>query len=68
MLPVLAYGEWQVETVEVDLGTGLREWIEIRRGGQHSYVATDEELDVILREHSIEPACLVPIQPEDGYE
>ncbi|WP_030443748.1 hypothetical protein [Actinoplanes subtropicus] len=50
MSPVLADNGWQVETVEIDLGTGLHEWIEIRGGDQRLYVATAAERDVVLRE------------------
>ena len=69
MLPVLAYGEWQVETVEVDLGGGLHEWIEIRHGHQRTYAVSVAERDVILRAHDIDPARLAPLDEiDDGCE
>lgn len=68
MLPVLAHNNWQVETVAIDLGTGLREWIEIRHGDQRMYCATTAERDVVLREHGIDPGDLADVEPEDGCE
>ena len=69
MLPVLEHQGWQVETVEIDLGTGLREWIEIRHGGERRYVATVAERDVVLREHDVDPGALVHATTvDDGCE
>ncbi|WP_030443810.1 hypothetical protein [Actinoplanes subtropicus] len=69
MSPVLADDGWQVETVEIDLGTGLREWIEVRGGDQRRYVATAAERDVVLREHGVDPAALAEVETiDDGCE
>jgi hypothetical protein len=69
MLPVLGYDGWQVEAVIVDLGDGLREWIELRHGDERCYVTTASERDVVLREHSVDPASLVEVGTiEDGCE
>ena len=68
VLPVLEHGEWQVETVEIDLGSGLREWIELRHGDQIAYAATDDERDALLLEHGVNPADLAEVEPEDGCE
>lgn len=53
VLPVLVRDGWQVETVVVDLGTGLREWIEIRHNGNRLYCATAVERDVVLGEYGL---------------
>jgi hypothetical protein len=69
MLPVLAYDGWQVETVEIDLGGGLREWIEIRHGNTTAYAATVAERDVVLREHHVDPGRLAEVDTiDDGCE
>ena len=69
VLPVLAHTGWQVETVEIDLGTGLRARIEIRHGEQRMYCATAAERDMTLREDGIDPAALVALDSvEDGCE
>jgi hypothetical protein len=69
VLPVLEYQGWQVETVEIDLGTGLREWIEIRHGGERRYVATVAQRDVVLQKHGVDPGSLVRAAAvDDGCE
>lgn len=69
VLPVLAYQRWQVETVELDLGTGLGEWIEIRHAGRRWYAATVAERDAVLREYGVDPRALVEVDAvEDGCE
>lgn len=70
VLPVLAHREWQVETMIVDLGTGMRDWIAIRRGDETlAYVATVAERDLLLREHGVDPARLSEDPtPDDGCE
>lgn len=70
MLPILEDQEWQVETVELDLGAGLREWIEIRHGDDSPrYVATVAERDAVLREHGVDPGALTEIVViDDGCE
>ncbi|GAA3943150.1 hypothetical protein [Actinoplanes auranticolor] len=69
MLPVLEYQGWQVETVEIDLGAGLRAWIEIRYGDQRRHVATLAERDAVLREHGVDPGVLTVLDTiEDGCE
>jgi hypothetical protein len=69
VLPILAHADWQVETVVIDLDTGLREWIEIRHGDEVAYAATVDERDVILREHGINPVDLAAVDTiDDGCE
>jgi hypothetical protein len=69
VLPVLEHAGRQVDTVEIDLGTGLREWIEIRHREHRMYCATTAERDLTLREHGIDPAALVAVDSaEDGSE
>jgi hypothetical protein len=70
VLPVLEHQGWQVETVELDLGTGLREWIEIRHSDDGPrYVATVAERDAVLREHGVDPSALTEIVViDDGCE
>ena len=69
VLPVLAHADWQVETVIIDLGTGLREWIEVRHDGQRIYVGTAAERNAVLRTHGINPADLVEVDTiDDGCE
>ncbi len=70
MLPILQARDWQVETVEIDLGDGLREWIEIRHGTDPPrYVVTVVDRDRVLREHGVDPAALVDIDViDDGCE
>jgi hypothetical protein len=65
----MEYQGWQVETVETDLGTGLREWIEIRHGDDHWQVATVADRDTLLRSNGIDPLALHEATAvEDGCE
>jgi hypothetical protein len=69
VLPVLEYQGWQVETVEIGLGAGLRALIEIRHGGQRRHVATLAERDAVLREHGVDPGVMTMLDTiEDGCE
>lgn len=70
VLPVLTHREWRVETALVDLGTGVRDWIVIRRSHEvAAYAATVAERDRVLREHGVDPAELrEDPTPEDGCE
>jgi hypothetical protein len=69
VLPVFEYQGWQVETVEVGLGTGLRELIEIRHGDDCWQVATLAERDALLRQSGIDPLELTEMATaEDGCE
>jgi hypothetical protein len=69
VLPVLVNADWQVETVLIDLGAGVREVIEIRHGAQRSHVATVAERDAVLREHGVDPAVLTAVDTiDDGCE
>ncbi|MFI5895669.1 hypothetical protein ACIA5D_36795 [Actinoplanes sp. NPDC051513] len=69
VLPVLTHADWQVETILIDLGNGLREWIEIRHDNEIAYAATVAERDVVLREHGINPADLTAADTiDDGCE
>lgn len=58
MLPVLVHQQRQVETVELDLGTGLREWIEVRHDDTRWHVAALADRDRLLRENGVDPAAL----------
>ena len=69
MLPVLVDGDWQVEAVIVDLGSGLREWIEIRNETAAMYVSTVADRDRVLRAHGVNPARLIAVDTiDDGCE
>ena len=69
MLPVLEHQGWQVELVQIDLSTGLREWIEVRHGEQRRYVATVDERDAVLRQHGVDPTALTEVDTiDDGCE
>ena len=70
MLPVFEHQGWQVETVEIDLGAGLREWIELRHGDDGPrHVATVAERDAVLREHGVDPQALTEVDAiDDGCE
>jgi len=70
VLPVLEHQQWQVETMHLDLGTGLRPWIEIRHGEDELWhVATVAERDAVLREHGVDPAALKSVDViDDGCE
>jgi hypothetical protein len=69
VLSVMESGGCQVETVEIDLGTGLRPWIEIRRGDDHWHVATVPERDALLLSYGIDPLALSEATAiEDGCE
>ena len=53
----------------VDLGTGLREWIEVRNGLDRLYCATPAERDVVLREYDLEMSDFVEAGTvDDGCE
>lgn len=69
VLPVYAHNGWQVETMMIDLGSSMRERIEIRHGEEIAYAATIAERDVVLREHGIDPARLAEVDAiDDGCE
>jgi hypothetical protein len=67
VLPVLEHQGWRVETVELDLGAGLREWIEIRHGDDGPrYVATVAGRDAV---HGVDPRDLTEtVVIDDGCE
>jgi hypothetical protein len=54
LLPLLAHADWQVEIVIADLGTALRESIEVRHSDHRLYCTTALQRDVVLREHSLD--------------
>ena len=69
VLPVLVRDGWQVETVWLDRGTGLREWIEIRHQSDTMHCGTRAESDALLRAHGLDPAGFVEATTvEDGCE
>ena len=69
VLPVYVCQGWQVESVVVDLGTGLREWIEVRNGPDRLYCATPAERDVVLREYDLKMSDFVEAGTvDDGCE
>jgi hypothetical protein len=68
VLPVLGYDGWQVETVWVDRGTGLSEWIELRHGTTTEYLKTRADLLLLLQRHGLRYGHFAEIEPEDGCE
>jgi len=69
VLPVLTHAGWEVETVEIDLGTGPRPWIEIRHNGTITHVATVADRDHMLLGNGINPANLTETDMiDDGCE
>jgi hypothetical protein len=67
--PVLVRGDWQVETVWLDRGTGLREWIEVRAGEQTFYCASETQLRRLLHRHGLDPEMFTPVDTiDDGCE
>jgi hypothetical protein len=69
VLPVFEHQGWQVETIEVGLGTGLRELIEIRHGDDCWQVTTIAERDALLELSGIDPLELTEMAAfEDGCE
>lgn len=68
VLPVLEHSGWQVETVWLDRGDALREWIEIRHGNTVGYVRTRPELLQLLQRHGLRYGDFTEIQVEDGCE
>lgn len=69
MLPVLECPGWQVETVIIDLGDGLREWIEIRHGDEPTYCASAAQRDLVLRGHGVAISQFVEVDTVfDGCE
>lgn len=69
MQPVLTCGDWQVETVALDRGSGLREWIEVRGDGEVAYCATAAELQRLLSRHGLDLATFTEVDTiDDGCE
>lgn len=69
MLPVLVHGDLQVETVILDLGTGVREWIEVRDGDRVEYCVDQAQLLQVLYRRGPRYADLVPVDTiDDGCE
>lgn len=68
VLPVLGHADWQVETVWLDRGDGIGEWIEIRHGNAVNYVRTRPELLQLLQRHGLRYGDFIEIQAEDGCE
>jgi hypothetical protein len=69
VLPVLVHGDLQVETVIVDLGTGPREWTEVREGDQVEYCADLAERLRMLHRRGLRYADLVAVDRiDDGCE
>ncbi len=59
----------QLGLEQPDLGTGLRDWIDIRHGDQRRHVATLAERDTVLREQGVAPEALAELDTiEDGCE
>jgi hypothetical protein len=69
VLPVLVYRDVQVETVVVDLGDGVRQWIEVRDGDRVEYCASLAELPHVLHRRGLRYADLAPVDTiDDGCE
>jgi hypothetical protein len=68
VLPVLGHAGWQVETVWLDSGCGMREWIEIRHGNAVEYVRSRSELLQLFQRHGLRYGDFKEIQVEDGCE
>jgi hypothetical protein len=69
VLPVLAYGEWQVEALILDLGDGWREWIEVRRGDAVEHCATRADLAALLHRHELRLTDFAELDTvQDGCE
>jgi hypothetical protein len=59
----------QVETILVDLGTGMREWIEVRQGHQVEYCTDRTELLQLLCRRGLRYEDLVAVDTiDDGCE
>jgi hypothetical protein len=68
VLPVLEHAGWQVETVWLDRGDGLHEWIEIRHGDAVEYARTRADLFQFLQRHGLRYGDFTEVQVEDGCE
>ncbi|GAA0961218.1 hypothetical protein [Virgisporangium aurantiacum] len=65
MQPVLAFAGWEVETVHLDRGSSLRDWIEVRGGGEVAYCATAAELQRLLSRHGLDLATFAEVDTID---
>lgn len=68
-------GPWRVESVRLDRGTGLRDWIELSRGTERVYCTGAAALYEHLHRHGLDfddltPADAAPVlrDPRDGCE
>lgn len=69
VLPVYVFVGRQVETAWADLGTGLREWVEVRHGAERRFCATAAQRDVFLRSHGFDLRDFTEAETvEDGCE
>jgi hypothetical protein len=69
VLPVLTHADWQVETVLLDRGTGVREWIEVRHDNTVQYCANRAGLLQLLHRHGLRFADFGAVDTvEDGCE
>jgi hypothetical protein len=69
VLPVLVHGEWQVETVMLDLGSGMREWIEVRGYGSVQHCDGCCALQQLLQHHRLSLADFAEVDTtDDGCE
>lgn len=67
--PVLTFDGWEVETVHLDRGTGMREWIEVRNAGEVTYCASAGELQRLLSRHGLDLATFIEVDTiDDGCE
>ncbi|RSM67445.1 hypothetical protein DMB66_15950 [Actinoplanes sp. ATCC 53533] len=65
---MLEHAGWQVETVWLDRGDGLREWIELRHNSAVEYVRTRPELLKLFQRHGLRSGDFREIRVEDGCE
>lgn len=68
MLPVLAYDGWRIDTILLDRGEGLCEWVELRHGNPVEYVSDRADLLQLLQRHGLRYADFREIEVDDGCE
>ena len=69
VLPVHVYAGWQVETMPLDLGTGLREWVEVRHGEDVWHCADRVEAARLLARQGVDLRRFAQVDTiDDGCE
>ncbi|WP_199515950.1 hypothetical protein [Nucisporomicrobium flavum] len=69
VLPIYVRDDWQVETVLLDRGDGLREWVEVRHDGAVEHFPDHAAVQHMLSGQGLDLARFTPVDTiDDGCE